>query len=156
MYRITINSEFLSTNSSLFGRVLRLPGEIHKAYHLPPQQSCFIQGPVWQKRKSLVISWWVYGLRGIGDELHWPPWCHKIIVLEVSWFFSDPKCLNYFTTITKMSSFKVIWGPKRSNNTLIRLKKDILRMYCIVRPMLPENNVPCTYHCLWDNQQFDL
>ncbi len=23
-----------------------------------------------------------------------------------------------------------------------------LRMYCIVRPMVPENNVPCTYHCL--------
>ncbi len=25
----------------------------------------------------------------------------------------------------------------------------ILRMYCIVRPMVPENNVPCTYHCLY-------
>ena len=23
-----------------------------------------------------------------------------------------------------------------------------LRMLCIVRPMVPENNVPCTYHCL--------
>ncbi len=22
-------------------------------------------------------------------------------------------------------------------------------MYCIVRPMVPENNVPCTYHCLY-------
>ncbi len=21
-------------------------------------------------------------------------------------------------------------------------------MYCIVRPMVPENKVPCTYHCL--------
>ena len=23
-----------------------------------------------------------------------------------------------------------------------------LRMYCIVRPMVPESDVPCTYHCL--------
>ncbi len=23
-----------------------------------------------------------------------------------------------------------------------------LKMYFIVRPMVPENNVPCTYHCL--------
>ncbi len=25
---------------------------------------------------------------------------------------------------------------------------ELLRMYCIVRPMVPENNVTCTYYCL--------
>ncbi len=29
-----------------------------------------------------------------------------------------------------------------------QMSRMSLRMYCIVRPMAPENNVPCTHHCL--------
>ncbi len=38
--------------------------------------------------------------------------------------------------------------PKVRFLELLNNRCEYLRMYCIVRPMVPENNVPCTYHCL--------
>ncbi len=40
------------------------------------------------------------------------------------------------------------WAVYSSPLCLQNVARCPLRMYCIVRPMVPENNVPCTYHCL--------
>ncbi len=68
----------------------------------------------------------------------------SFLILEMG-FFWHLMHFHWWTFHTSSIQFKE-GGTQASENEAGN--KTALRMYCIVRHMVPENNVPCTYHCL--------
>ena len=72
------------------------------------------------------------------NVIHWMWTCYlQCLLMEVETLnlLFRPEIL--FHQISPLPTCKVL------NN-----HHNFLRVYCIVRPMVPDNNVPCTYHCL--------
>ena len=54
----------------------------------------------------------------------------------------------YFVLVTTRGQRSILCLTINPTRGQYHANGTTLRMYCVVRPMAPENNVPCTYHSL--------